>query len=1189
MRSTLISATVLLASTSLLPFAQAQISSALPKPIILFVSPKGNDASSGTLQRPFKSLERARNAVRTIKNSTEGLRAPVNITLRGGTYRLSAPFVLQPEDGGTARCPITYAAYPGENPVLSGGIAIGEWRPGNLNGRSVLTARIGRSPVEGRRLRQLWVNDIRRPQSRYPDKGYLRVAAAPEVTPSTLWSEGQWSFTAAPNAIPDWRSLAGSECVLMNRWTESHLPVTRWNRDSSTLRFALRTVYRTEPQDPYYFLNVAEGMDTPWEWLWDEDHESIHYIPLLGENPGKITAVVSRLSRLLVVQGRPETGEYVEHLVFRGITFSHTEWGIDGNVEGDLLTLRSGGFGQAAVGLPAAIEAEGMRNGGFDRCTVTHAGTYGISLRRGSRFVTVTGCAFNDLGGGGIKIGETKIPVDTAQFTSHNTILDCTIANVGLIFHSAVGIWVGQSPANRIIHNEIYNLYYSGISLGWTWGYGPSITRNTLVALNHIHHVGVRTDGDGYILADMGGIYTVGARWQTMIRRNVFHDIGARLYGGWGIYYDEGTTGAISEENIIFRTSHEGFHQHYGKENVFRNNIIAYGTGYQVRTSRAEPHTSYAFEQNIVTWDGGPMFMERDSGTTALFDHNLYWFSGGTPMMMDSLSLERWKALGRDRHSLVSDPLFADARNGDFSFPSSSPARTLGIRPPRTSRTLDRAPLTADELKEFSKPVLPGTLLYNNDGSNIPMSCDTLTPDEAYKRIDPLAGRGVSRFIHNVNPGQNMGYPSAVAPMFHWERKENSPPESWDAYGVRMSNNLQRLVRDSIDPVGMVMQRAWFRGMGAFLSFRMNELHDVDKPASPLLSPFWKENPEYRVGGYPGWGACALNYAIHEVREYFYSILREVCERYDPDGLELDFMRFPYYFPPRQDSLQVYTSIMTDFVQRVRDMTREISGRRGRPLLLAARVPTSLSACAYLGLDPAGWSESGLVDLLTIAPFLSTQPEIPIEEFRRACGAIPMYAGLEYTMGTKGMTREQKRASAALMYAAGADGIYLFNYFVQWDAGLETDTEVLPELADSELLSRKDKLYTIAPTRHPIPMVTPASPMPLVVPKMETRTVTFRTAELRLPQSVTLRVECKEDVAPGELKVWLNVAELGEGIHPLDSLLFPQPVDFRPAPSSRVLEFRVDPALLKEANALTFSVTKEVQIEYIDVAVRHGG
>jgi hypothetical protein len=314
-----------------------------------------------------------------------------------------------------------------------------------------------------------------------------------------------------------------------------------------------------------------------------------------------------------------------------------------------------------------------------------------------------------------------------------------------------------------------------------------------------------------------------------------------------------------------------------------------------------------------------------------------------------------------------------------------------------------------------------------------------------------------------------------------------------------------------------------------------------------------------------------------------------VCERYDCDGLELDFMRFPYYFPPRADSMEAYASMMTAFVRRVREMTGEIAGRRGRPFLLAARVPTSLSGCAYVGLDPATWAKHGLIDLLTVAPFLSTQPEIPVEEFRRVCGSIPIYTGLEYTIGTRCMMPEERRAVAALSYAAGADGIYLFNYFVYWDAGLQADTEVLRELADPGLLSRKDKVYTIAPTRHPIPMVTPVSPMPLVVPKMETRTVTFRTAEAELPQSVTLRIECRDDIAPREMKVWLNVAEQGEGSHPGQPLLFPRPVDYTPVASTRVLEFRVNPSLLKQVNSLTFSCTREVQIDYICVAVKHGG
>jgi len=191
------------------------------------------------------------------------------------------------------------------------------------------------------------------------------------------------------------------------------------------------------------------------------------------------------------------------------------------------------------------------------------------------------------------------------------------------------------------------------------------------------------------------------------------------------------------------------------------------------------------------------------------------------------------------------------------------------------------------------------------------MAFDTLTPGKMYGRIDPLAGTSVSTFIHNVNPGQNPGYPSTIESMYHWSSPPASATEGWNLLGKRMSDNLERLVGDSLDPVEIVMERARLRGMNAFLTFRMNELHDVDKPESPLLGDFWKTHPEWRVGGYEGWGKEALNYAVPEVREYFYSLLKETVGRYDLEGFELDFMRFPYYFPLRPDSMSTFADITT--------------------------------------------------------------------------------------------------------------------------------------------------------------------------------------------------------------------------------------------------------------------------------------
>jgi len=404
---------------------------------------------------------------------------------------------------------------------------------------------------------------------------------------------------------------------------------------------------------------------------------------------------------------------------------------------------------------------------------------------------------------------------------------------------------------------------------------------------------------------------------------------------------------------------------------------------------------------------------------------------------------------------------------------------------------------------------------------------------------------------------------------------------------MNMSNNLGWLTRDGIDPVAIVMNRARHQGMESMLSYRMNELHDVDKPASPLLSPFWKAHPEYRVGGYEGWGKEALNYAVPEVREYVFAILEEIVDRYDLDGLELDFMRFPYYFPFRKDSMGAYERTMTDFVERVRKMTDSIGNERGRSILLSARIPTSLQGCTHLGLDPATWSRGGLIDFLTLSPFLSTETDIPVGEFRAACSGVPIYTCLEFTIGARQMTREEKRAAAALLYAAGSDGMYLFNYFVAWDAGLEADIEVLAELAEPDSLIDKDKVYTIAVPRYPVPGVSLPGQVPLNMKQGEERSVVVQTHEPKRPESVTIRIECADTVSAGDIQLRLNESGLQRGTTPDNPQIFPAKIWPSLPIREKTLEFVADPSLLKDLNVLKIRAKRPLTVEWVYVGVRH--
>src|ERR1051326_7966414 len=275
------------------------------------------------------------------------------------------------------------------------------------------------------------------------------------------------------------------------------------------------------------------------------------------------------------------------------------------------------------------------------------------------------------------------VPDILDEQSAFNEIANCDVHDGGKMFPSGIGIWIGQSPNNRITHNLIHDFYYTGISIGWTWGYGPSLATNNLVAFNDVHHIGVKSDGDGPILSDMGGIYTLGKQAGTKILNNLWHDMAGVRYGGWGIYFDEGSSGILAASNVVYRTTHGGFHQHYGETNLVRNNIFAFGRDQQLQRTRNEPHISFSFETNIVYFDSGALLSGDWSGTNFLMDWNLYFDARpiAKAITFGNSSLKAWREGGYDRNSVMADPLFIAPKENDFRLRPDSPALRLGFEP----------------------------------------------------------------------------------------------------------------------------------------------------------------------------------------------------------------------------------------------------------------------------------------------------------------------------------------------------------------------------------------------------------------------------------------------------------------------------------------------------------------------------
>ena len=696
----------ILAFALLVVFTSCADKTAPKNEIAFYIALDGNDSQTGrSIKNSFATLEKARHAIRELKQKDE-INKPVKVYLKGGTYQLSEPFVLTTEDSGTEAFPITYSAYENEKPIISGGLQVNEWTKTELNGHSVLVSDVSKieryAPFE-----QLWVNGHRAIQARTPNSGYLKVPTTQgedtkEVRRSSSYD---FSYTQADEHYLD--DAADGVAVVFNKWLEYHMPIDRIDRQNKKIFSTKKGGRAIEADDDYYLEGGRVMLDKPGEWYLDRQEKKLYYYPLEGETD--VVATIPSLISVLRLEGNTANNQLVEHVQFKGLTFSHTTWILPRDSE-------KSGYGQADIKMDGAVFMTYAKNCLFEECEITAIGNYGLEMSLGCSNNRILSCDIHDLGAGGFLIGPKLRPKGKVgpediggewpavlgkptDATGNNEIADCRIYDGGKYYHCAVGIWIGQSPNNHIHHNEIYNFYYSGISTGWTWGYGPALATGNIFEYNHIHHIGKLKNGDGSVLSDLGGIYTLGNQTGSIICFNEFHDIWAGKYGGWAIYCDEGSTNMLIENNLAYRCRHACFNQHYGKDNLIRNNIFAFADASVVMMVKIQPHTGYILKNNILLSDGTPIYaggyeymVEQKGGFVA--DSNLVWSTAGKVLGAQNrfpsriyepnepvMSWKKWQSLGNDQHSIIADPGFKDVANDDYSLPDDSPAFKIGFKP----------------------------------------------------------------------------------------------------------------------------------------------------------------------------------------------------------------------------------------------------------------------------------------------------------------------------------------------------------------------------------------------------------------------------------------------------------------------------------------------------------------------------
>jgi len=640
------------------------------------VAPTGSDAAAGSESAPFATLARAQKAVRQLRAG--GDEGTITVLVRGGTYRLDEPVTFLPEDSGTVTGKTIYAAWPGEKPVFSGGEEI--------HGLTVGADGVWRADMGDHRPEQLYVNGRRATRARTPNEYYWYARGPVARTGSQQADAGpdpieRRAFRAFAHDLEPLRGLTDDELrrvtmVVYNSWEVSRHHIAAVDHDTGQVTmtgpYFVDFFHFARPR--YYLIDCPEALDVPGEWTVDTGG-MLAYLPREGETPDTARIEAPRLSHLVVFAGRSAT-ERVEHVELRGLSFQHSAY---------VLPPEGESSPQAACKIPAAIMANYASDVVLDGCSVAHTGDYAVWFRDGCRNCTVQQCELTDLGAGGVRIGGIDLAqaIQPDHATGNITVDNCIIHDGGHVWNGAVGVFVAHSGDNRITHNDIAGLGYTGISVGWRWGYGDVPSKRNIVADNRIHHL-------GDILADMGGIYTLGEAPGTVLRGNVIHDIdGHGASSMSGIYNDNSTADMLMEQNLIYNVRDGGYKLGSGRDNVVRDNIFVAGRNahcyFCLYYPERDKHVAVTLERNIFygvpSADDGACFLGRHPGEFIRFARNLYFAPDPSDLRICEQTFNEWQAAGYDEGSIVADPGFQAPQQHDYRLAQDSPAHAIGFRP----------------------------------------------------------------------------------------------------------------------------------------------------------------------------------------------------------------------------------------------------------------------------------------------------------------------------------------------------------------------------------------------------------------------------------------------------------------------------------------------------------------------------
>jgi len=535
----------------------------------VYVSPNGNDSNDGTKRLPLKTIPAAQKlALKILEDEKE---SEVTVWMAEGIYPISEPLTFRPFGAGQ----LIFKAQGNGSPVISGGVEVTGWAK---NSEGLWEAPLPEILATSG-FRELFISGKRAIRARFPNEGYLHVKQAGEDRRTNFY------FEKGDFPIPS--ITDGVELVFLHDWSISRIGVKDINAATDQLFTvdtigarspAFFTIDNWEPNPRYFLENAPEFLDADFEWVFLPDQKKLLLKLPEGVNPADLELSIPFSEGLVSIIGQQD--QVVKNIRFEGVTFQYSKWEIPEKgycgVQACHFDPRPRNGGWAVV--PGAISTVWAENIVFLNCSFRNFGGSGLWFGTGSKNCKVVDSELTDISGNGIMIGEGQDRIVDGQpwwksapeqAALSNTIENCAISRVGAQFYGAVGIWAGLTAQTTIAYNELFDLPYTGISVGWMWTPEATPSRENIIVGNHIHEI-MNTLSDG------GGIYMLGLQPGSKILDNRIHDVkvNAGRAESNGMFLDEGITDVLVEGNLVYEIAKSPLRFHRATTNLVRGNYF---------------------------------------------------------------------------------------------------------------------------------------------------------------------------------------------------------------------------------------------------------------------------------------------------------------------------------------------------------------------------------------------------------------------------------------------------------------------------------------------------------------------------------------------------------------------------------------------------------------------------------------